>query len=72
MAARFLVFGIFLISRSHSRRREDFPVRCDVRVVYCALVQAGYSVGAAQTVFGDADPLGERCAPFLQLPALPV
>ena len=47
-------------------------MRCDVRVVYCALVQAGYSVGAAQTVFGDADPLGERCAPFLQLPALPV
>ena len=54
------------------RKREDFPMRCDDQVVYWALVRAGCGIGAAQTVFADADPLVERCAPFLDLPALPV
>jgi len=54
------------------RKREDFPIRCDDQVVYWALVRAGCGIGAAQTIFADADPLVERCAPFLDLPALPV
>lgn len=55
-----------------SRKREDFPVRCDDQVVYWNLVRAGCGLGATQTVIGDADPGMERAAPFLQLPALPV
>ncbi len=54
------------------RKREDFPLRCDDQVVYWALVRAGCGLGATQTVIGDADPLVERVAPFLRLPALPV
>lgn len=55
-----------------SRKREDFPLRCDDQLVYWNLVRAGCGLGAAQTVIGDAEPLVERIAPFLQLPALPV
>lgn len=54
------------------RRREDFPLRCDDQVAHWNLVRAGCGVGAAQCVIGDADPLVERCAPFVPLPALPV
>jgi DNA-binding transcriptional LysR family regulator len=54
------------------RRREDFPLRCDDQVVYWALVRAGCGIGAAQCPIGDADPLVERVAPFVPLPALPV
>lgn len=54
------------------RRREDFPLRCDDQLVYWNLVRAGCGLGAAQTVIGDAEPLVERIAPFLSLPALPV
>ncbi len=55
-----------------SRRREDFPVRCDDQVVYWNLVRAGCGLGATQTLIGDADPTMERVAAFLKLPALPV
>lgn len=55
-----------------TRKREDFPVRCDDQLVYWNLVRAGCGLGAAQTVIGDADPTVERIAPFLNLPALPV
>jgi len=55
-----------------SRRREDFALRCDDQVVYWALVQAGCGIGATQCPIGDADPLVERVAPFVPLPALPV
>ena len=55
-----------------TRKREDFPLRCDDQLVYWALVRAGCGLGAAQTVIGDADPLVERAAPFLALPSLPV
>ena len=54
------------------RRREDFWVRCDDQVVYWNLVRAGCGIGATQCRIGDADPLVERVAPFVQLPALPV
>ncbi len=54
------------------RKREDFPVRCDDQVVHWALVRAGCGVGATQCGIGDADPLVERVAPFVALPALPV
>ncbi len=54
------------------RKREDFPVRCDDQVVHWALVRAGCGVGAAQTPIGDADPLVERCADFIAMPALPI
>ena len=54
------------------QRREDFPVRCDDQVVYWNLVRAGCGAGGAQCLIGDADPLVERIAPFLPLPALPV
>ena len=54
------------------RKREDFALRCDDQVVYWALVRAGCGVGATQCVIGDADPLVERCAPFIPLPTLPV
>ncbi|MGV8988591.1 MAG: LysR family transcriptional regulator [Cypionkella sp.] len=53
-------------------KREDFPVRCDDQLVYWNLVRAGCGLGGAQTIIGDADPLVERAAPFLHLPALPV
>jgi DNA-binding transcriptional LysR family regulator len=55
-----------------ARRREDFALRCDDQVVYWALVRAGCGVGATQCPIGDADPLVERVAPFVPLPALPV
>ena len=55
-----------------SRRREDFALRCDDQVVYWALVRAGCGIGATQCPIGDADPLVERVAPFVPLPALPV
>lgn len=55
-----------------SRRREDFPVRCDDQVVYWNLVRAGCGLGAMQTLIADADPGMERIARFLPLPALPV
>lgn len=55
-----------------SRHREDFPLRCDDQVTHWNLVRAGCGVGAAQCVIGDADPLVERCAPFVALPSLPV
>ena len=54
------------------RLREDFPVRCDDQVVYWNLVRAGCGIGATQCSIGDADPLVERIAPFIHLPALPV
>jgi DNA-binding transcriptional LysR family regulator len=54
------------------RRREDFPVRCDDQVVYWNLVRAGLGLGGAQCAIGDADPLVERCAPFVALPPLPL
>jgi DNA-binding transcriptional LysR family regulator len=54
------------------RRREDFPVRCDDQLVYWNLVRAGMGLGGTQCAIGDADPLVERAAPFLQLPALPL
>ena len=55
-----------------ARRREDFALRCDDQVVYWALVRAGCGIGATQCPIGDADPLVERVAPFVPLPALPV
>lgn len=55
-----------------TRHREDFPVRCDDQLVYWNLVRAGCGLGGAQTVIGDADPLVERVAAFLKLPALQV
>lgn len=54
------------------RRREDFPVRCDDQIVYWNLVRAGLGIGGMQCLVGDADPLVERIAPFVALPALPV
>lgn len=54
------------------KRREDFPVRCDDQVVYWNLVRAGCGLGGAQCLIGDAEPLVERVAPFIALPALPV
>ena len=54
------------------KRREDFPVRCDDQVVYWNLVRAGCGLGGAQCLIGDADPMIERVAHFIQLPALPV
>lgn len=54
------------------RKREDFPLRCDDQVAHWNLVRAGCGVGASQCVIGDADPLVERCAPFVPLPSLPV
>jgi DNA-binding transcriptional LysR family regulator len=54
------------------RVREDFALRCDDQVVYWALVRAGCGIGATQCPIGDADPMVERCAPFIKLPALPV
>ena len=61
-----------LAGLGQTRRREDFPIRCDDQVVYWNLVRAGCGLGATQTVIGDADPTVERVAPFLNLPALPV
>lgn len=55
-----------------SRTRGDFPVRCDDQVVYWNLVRAGCGIGGMQCLVGDADPLVERVAPFVTLPALPV
>lgn len=54
------------------RQREDFPVRCDDQLVYWSLVRAGLGVGGMQCAIGDADPLVERVAPFVQLPPLPL
>ena len=54
------------------RRREDFPLRCDDQIVYWNLVRAGLGIGGMQCAIGDADPLVERVAPFLTLPALPL
>ena len=54
------------------RQRSDFPIRCDDQLVYWSLVRAGCGIGATQCSIGDADPLVERIAPFIQLPALPV
>jgi DNA-binding transcriptional LysR family regulator len=51
---------------------ERFPLRTDDQVVYWALVRAGCGIGGGQCIVGDADPLVERVAPFLQLPTLPV
>ena len=55
-----------------SRRREDFPLRCDDQIVYWNLVRAGLGIGGMQSAIGDADPLVERVAPFLPLPPLPL
>lgn len=52
--------------------RDFFPLRCDDQLVHWALVRAGCGVGAMQTAVGDAEPLAERIAPFVALPALPV
>jgi DNA-binding transcriptional LysR family regulator len=54
------------------RKREDFPIRCDDQIVYWNLVRAGCGIGATQCLIGDADPLVERCADFVPMPALPV
>ena len=55
-----------------TRKREDFPVRCDDQVDYVNLLRAGLGVGGLQSAIGDADPLIERIAPFIVLPALPI
>lgn len=55
-----------------TRTRGDFPVRCDDQVVYWNLVRAGCGVGGMQCLVAEADPLVERVAPFIALPALPV
>lgn len=55
-----------------TRRREDFPLRCDDQIVYWNLVRAGLGIGGMQRAIGDADPLVERVAPFLPLPPLPL
>ena len=55
-----------------SRRREDFPLRCDDQIVYWNLVRAGLGIGGMQCAIGDADPEVERLAPFLALPPLPL
>ena len=55
-----------------TRRREDFPVRCDDQVVYWNLVRAGCGVGGMQCLVGDADPGVERIALVVPMPALPV
>lgn len=54
------------------RRREDFPLRCDDQIVAWNLVRAGAGAGGMQRIVGDSDPLVERIAPFLALPALPL
>ncbi len=61
-----------MVALSLPKRREDFAVRCDDQVVYWNLVRAGCGLGGAQCVIGDADPLVERVAAFVELPALPV
>ncbi len=55
-----------------ARRLSDFPVRCDDQVIYWNLVRAGCGIGGAQRSIGDADPLVERIAGFVDLPAQPV
>ncbi|MCB2130266.1 MAG: LysR family transcriptional regulator [Rhodobacteraceae bacterium] len=52
--------------------RDFFPVRCDDQNIYWNLVRAGCGIGASQLWIGDAEPLVERVAPFLDLPAMPV
>lgn len=54
------------------KRREDFAVRCDDQVVYWNLVRAGCGLGGVLCLIGDAEPLVERVAAFINLPALPV
>ena len=61
-----------LASLGLTRRREDFPVRCDDQVVYWNLVRSGCGIGAAQCLIGDVEPLVERVARFVPLPPLPV
>lgn len=55
-----------------NRSREDFMTRCDDQLVYWNLVRAGCGVGGMQRPVGDAEPLVERIAPFIDLPALPI
>jgi DNA-binding transcriptional LysR family regulator len=55
-----------------TRRREDFPLRCDDQLVYWALVRAGCGIGGMQCLIGDADPAVTQIAPFITLPTLPV
>lgn len=55
-----------------TRRREDFPLRCDDQIVYWNLVRAGLGVGGMQCAIAEADPLVTRVAPFVQLPPLPL
>lgn len=51
---------------------DFFPVRCEDQLVHWALVRAGCGVGGMHRAVGDADPLVERIADFVALPALPV
>jgi len=52
--------------------RSFFGTRCDDQVVYWNLVRAGCGLGGMQTRVGDADPLVERVAAFVDLPAMPI
>ena len=54
------------------RQRDDFGVRCDDPLVYINLIRAGLGAGGMHCAIGDADPLLERIAPFIALPALPI
>ncbi|WP_372839938.1 LysR family transcriptional regulator [Phaeovulum sp.] len=52
--------------------RSFFGTRCDDQLVYWNLVRAGCGVGGMQTRVGDADPLLERIAAFVDLPPMPI
>jgi len=58
-----------LASLGLTRRWEDFAVRCDDQVVYWNLVRSSCGIFAAQCLIGDVEPLVERVARFVPLPA---
>ncbi|MEI6099547.1 MAG: LysR family transcriptional regulator [Alphaproteobacteria bacterium] len=59
-------------SLGFAMRRQDFALRCDDQVVYWNLVRAGCGLGGGQTIVAEADPMVERVAAFIAMPALPV
>jgi DNA-binding transcriptional LysR family regulator len=61
-----------MAAQGYAVTRDFFPLRCDDQLVNWALVRAGGGVGGMQRAVGDADPLVERIADFIPLPALPV
>lgn len=61
----FAAFGI-------TRRREDFPLRCDDSVVLWAMVRAGCGIGVTNALLARDDPVVERILYDVALPPLPV